>query len=117
MSATSRASRGRSAPSSPALMHPPWSRASETRQVRKPLGARVHVLAAELGAATQRGEHLAGVEAHVGIERVLDPMLDLEIDGRELVGHEIALLEADAVLARENPAHVDAELQDLGAER
>jgi hypothetical protein len=43
-------------------------------------------------------------------------MLHVEVDGVELVGHEIALLEPDAVLAREHAADVDAKLQDLVAE-
>ena len=34
---------------------------------------------------------------------------------RELVAHQVALLDADAVLAGEAAADLDAELQDLGA--
>ena len=89
----------------------------EPRQVREALRARVHVLAPLLGAAAQRRKDLAGIEAHVGIERVLHAMLDLEIRCVELIRHEIALLEPDAVLARQHAADVDAELQDLEAER
>ncbi len=44
-------------------------------------------------------------------------MLDLEVRRVELIRHEIALLDADAVLARQHAADVDAELQDLEAER
>ena len=89
----------------------------EPRQVREALRARVHVLAPLLGAAAQRRIDLAGIEAHVGIERVLHAMLDLEVRRVELIRHEIALLDADAVLARQHAADVDAELQDLEAER
>ncbi len=71
----------------------------------------MHVLAAELRAAAQRRKYLAGVEAHLGIERVLDAVLHFQVRGAELVRHQIALLDADAVLAREHAADVDAELQ------
>src|SRR6187549_1883236 len=112
IAATSAASRGtRRALSAPVFMR------SESRQMRETLRAHVDVLAALLGAASQRREYFARVEAHLGIERMLDAMLDLEVRRIELVRHEVALLEADTVLTRQHAADVDAQLQDLEAER
>src|SRR5262245_58560126 len=107
IAATSAASRGTSrALSAPELMRP------ESRQMREAFRARVHVLAPPLGAAAQRRIDLARVEAHLGIERVFHAVLDLEVRRVELVRHEVALLEADTVLAGQHAADVDAELQD-----
>src|SRR5690606_13896603 len=77
----------------------------------------MHVQAAELRTAMQDGEHLAGVQQSVRIERALQSLLMREISLRELFGHEVALLDADSVLARQHAADLHAESQDRSAER
>src|SRR6056297_1331869 len=62
-------------------------------------------------------KHLRRVQEPMRVEDVLHAKLGLEIVGRELRRHKIALLDADAVLAGQAAARLDAELQDLGAER
>src|SRR5690606_3435554 len=92
-------------------------RPSEARQIRERTRlAGVHMLAPELGTAVQRRKHLAGIEAQLRIERAFHTVLDLEIGRIELIGHEVALLEADTVLARQHTPNVDAQLQYLVAE-
>ena len=76
----------------------------------------MHDHAAELGAAAQLGEHLAGIEQVVGIEGALHAHLLVEIDLGELHAHQVALLDADAVLAGQHAADPHAEPQDVGAE-
>ena len=44
-------------------------------------------------------------------------MLLFQIGLAELIGHQVALLHANAMLARQHAAHLDAKPQDLGAER
>src|SRR5258708_25732014 len=73
--------------------------------------------AAELGAAMELREDLAGIEQPVGVEGAFEAQLLVEIDLVEHDRHEIALLDADAVLAGEDAADLDAEAQDIGAER
>src|SRR5579862_10071441 len=70
---------------------------------------------AELGAAMQLGELLAGVEQPIGIEGAFDAQLLIEIRFVEHRSHEIALLDADAVLAAQNAADLDAIAHDIGA--
>src|SRR5262245_14873076 len=72
--------------------------------------------AAELGATVQLREHFSGVEQALGVECALHALLLIEIDLREHRRHEVALLDADAVLAGENAADLDAQLEDLSAE-
>src|SRR6185503_13183968 len=76
----------------------------------------VHDHAAELGAAAELGEDLAGIEQMIGIERALHAHLLVEIDLRELLAHQVALLDADAMLAGQHAADPNAEPQDVGAE-
>src|SRR4051812_19665257 len=78
--------------------------------------AAVDVHAAELGAAMELREHLAGIEEPVRIEGAFEALLLREVAGVEHRPHEVALLDSDAVLAGEDAAHLDAELQDVGAE-
>ena len=63
------------------------------------------------------GNTLPGLKRTSGSNACLMPVLHFEVGVRELVRHQVALLDSDAVLAREHAAAVDAELQDLGAER
>ena len=65
------------------------------------------------GSARIEREDLAGVQEPMGIEHALDAHLHGEIGARELHAHEVALLDADAVLAGEAAAGRDAHLQDL----
>src|SRR5262249_40893074 len=48
---------------------------SEPRKVRERDPARVHVHAAELGAAVQRRKHLAGIEQALLVEGAFEPLL------------------------------------------
>src|SRR6185312_4303122 len=70
---------------------------------------------AELGAAMQLRERLAGIEQPVRVEGAFDAKLLVEIACAEHRRHEIALLDADAVLARENTADLDAIAHDVVA--
>ena len=71
---------------------------------------------AEFGAAVQLRENFSGIEQAFGVERTLHPLLLIEVDLREHHRHQVALLHADAVLAGEHAADLDAQLEDLGAE-
>ena len=53
------------------------------------------------------GSTFVGVGAAVGVERVAQPGLGVEVVRREQQRHEVALLEPDAVLARQHAAGVD----------
>ena len=72
--------------------------------------------AAEFGAAMQGREHLAGIEQALRVERAFDPLLLVQVDLGEHRRHQVALLDADPVLARQNAADLDAEPQDVVAE-
>ena len=64
--------------------------------------------AAEFGAAVQGRKHLAGIEQALRVERAFQPLLLVEIDLGEHLRHQIALLDADAVLAGQDAAELDA---------
>jgi len=59
----------------------------------------MHMQTAQFGAAVQLREHLARVEPALGIERALHPHLLGEIAFIKHGAHQVALLDADAVLA------------------
>jgi hypothetical protein len=59
----------------------------------------VDVQAAELGAAMQLGEHLAGIEDLARVEGALDALLLVQGVLVEHHRHQVALLDADPVLA------------------
>ncbi len=63
------------------------------------------------------GNTLPGLKRTSGSNACLMRCCTSRSDVRELVRHQVALLDSDAVLAREHAADVDAELEDLGAER
>src|SRR5271166_1378354 len=71
------------------------------------------------GAGRHRGfaqrEYFCRVEQPVGVEGRLDAALLVQLDGAELHAHQVALLDADAVLAGQATAGLDAEFQDVGA--
>src|SRR5262245_33648437 len=89
---------------------------SESRNIRKGHPSSMDVHAPELGAAVQRRKHLARVEQALVIERAFEPLLLLEIGLGEHCRHQVALLHAHPMLAGEHTAHLDAKLQDVGAE-
>src|SRR5882724_1940707 len=68
-----------------------------------------------LDARLSRGKHLARIAEAAGIERVLEALHQREVRRREDQRHEVGLLEADAVLARDRAADLRAHLHDLRA--
>src|SRR6185436_5848509 len=88
----------------------------EPRNIGKRQPAGMNVQAAELGAAVQLRENFSGIEQAFGVERTFDPLLLIEVDLREHYRHQVALLYADTVFAREHAADFDTQLEDLGAE-
>src|SRR4051794_28567804 len=82
------------------------------RKVGKRQLAAVDVDTAKLGAAMQRRKHLAGIEQALRVERAFQPLLLVEVDLREHLRHQIAFLDADAVLAGQDAAEFDAAAQD-----
>ena len=72
---------------------------------------------AELGAAVQFREHLAGIEQALGVEGTFDPLLLIEIDLGEHLSHQVAFLDSDAMLAGQHAAEFDAGLQYIAAKR
>src|SRR5579863_8369059 len=64
--------------------------------------ADMHV--AKFGATMQRREHFAGIEQAAIIEGAFHSLLMIEIDRGEHRRHEVALLNADAMLAGEHAA-------------
>src|SRR3954452_6990492 len=88
----------------------------ESRNVRKGERAAMHVHATELGTAAQLRKNLAGVEQMLRIECAFDPHLLVEIDLAEHLRHQIALFDADAILAGRHRDERHAEPQDTAAE-
>jgi hypothetical protein len=76
----------------------------------------VDVHRAPLGAAVQFGHGLAGVEQGVGIERGLHVVEARQFRGGELGAHLPDFLQADAVLAGDGAADLDAQFENLAAE-
>jgi hypothetical protein len=50
------------------------------------------------------------------IERALQTLLLGEVDIRELMSHQVALFDTNAMLAAQHAAQIDARLQYIGAE-
>src|SRR6056297_3780990 len=61
-------------------------------------------------------KHLGRVEQPLGVEHILDVHLRRQIIRRILMRHQVALLDADTVLAGEAPAYLDTKLEDLRPE-
>jgi hypothetical protein len=76
----------------------------------------VHVHATKLGAAMQRRENLTWIEQPLVVERAFKSLLLIEVGLGEHRRHQVALLDADAMLASEHAADFDAELEDIGTE-
>ena len=88
---------------------------SKARQIGKRQPAGVDMQAAEFGAAMQLRKHLAGVEQPVRIEGAFEALLMRQVAFVEHRPHQVALLDADPVLAGQHAADLDAEPQDVGA--
>src|SRR4029079_9381269 len=89
--------------------------ASKSRNIRKRQLAGMDVHAAELGAAVQGRKHFSGVEQALRVEGAFQPLLLGEVDLSEHLAHQVALLDADAMLAGEHAAKLDAGAQNVGA--
>src|SRR3954451_6532664 len=85
---------------------------SEPGQVGEADLTGVYMHPAELGAAVQLREHLAGIEKVVGVEGALETLLLREVDVVEHRVHQVTLLDADAVLAGQHATDLNAETQD-----
>lgn len=68
-------------------------------------------------AAMERWEHFTRIQQPFRIEGALQALLLIEVYGAEHDLHEVALLHADPVLARQHATDGNAELQDVGAKR
>jgi len=99
-----------------ATARPPYI-PSKPRQLREFRLAPVHMHPPALGAAVQPGEHLAGVQQAVGVKGALDLLLAQQVGLAELVFHQVAVLDADAVLTGQHAADIDAQTQNVRAER
>src|SRR5882724_1820161 len=75
-----------------------------------------HAHAAELGAAVQRRDVLAGMEQALGIEGALDALEALDLGRAELHAHLVDLLHAHAVLAGDGAPDLDAFLEHFARE-
>src|SRR5690242_19721008 len=80
----------------------------ESRQVGKCHASGMDVHAAEFGAAVQGRKHLAGIEQAFVIEGTFEPLLLIEIGLRKHRRHQVALLDADAVLTGQDAADFHA---------
>src|SRR5689334_2430275 len=87
----------------------------EPRKVRKRHLAGVDMHAAELGAAVQGRKHFSGIEQALRVEGAFDALLLVQIDVGKHLAHQVALLDADAVLAGQDAAELDAAAQNVGA--
>ena len=74
------------------------------------------VHATEFSAAVQGRKYLARIEQTFVVECAFEPLLLIEILLGEHHRHQIALFHADAVLAGQNAADLDAKPQNIGAE-
>src|SRR5439155_18394371 len=89
---------------------------SKSREIRERHLAGVHVHAAQFRAAVQRREYFSGVEQALGIEGAFHALLLGEVNFRKHRRHQVALFDADAVLAGEDAADLDAKLQNVASE-
>src|SRR5438552_15698492 len=76
----------------------------------------MNVHATELGAASERGYGLAGIEQALLVERSLDAAKAFELRRRELRAHATQFFHANAMLARDRAADFNAQRQNLIAE-
>src|ERR1700761_5752005 len=90
--------------------------ASESFELGEGQRAPLDVHAPVLGAARERRDDLARIELALRIERGLEREHLRALGLGELHAHRVELLGADAVLAADGAAHLDGQLEDLGAE-
>lgn len=86
-------------------------------KLRKRQLAGVHVQRPEFGATPKRRDRFAGVEKTVGVEGAFDGMELFKLLGRELDTHLVQLLDPHAMLPGDGAAGLDANLENLPAER
>jgi hypothetical protein len=88
-------------------------------QTRFHLGTGIIALIANafIGAAVEGRKHLSRIKQTLGVEGAFQPLLLVQIDLGKHLAHAVALLDADAMLARKHAAEIDAAAQDVGAER
>src|ERR1019366_2217801 len=82
---------------------------------RSPLPPRSGSCRARQGCRRTQREHLARVQQPVRVEGGLDAALLFQFMLGELERHQVALLNADAMLAGQAAADLDAQFQDFGA--
>src|SRR5260370_24966803 len=82
---------------------------SEPRKFGERELAAMDMHAAKFGAAMQGRKYLAGIEQALRVEGAFQPLLLVEIDLAEHLRHQVALLDADAMLAGEDAAEFDAD--------
>src|SRR6516165_3444720 len=92
-----------------------WQTPSKARQIGKGQSAGVDVKAAELGATMQLWKYLARVEQAVRVERAFQSLLVRQVAFVEHRSHQVALLDADPMLAGQDAADLNAELEDVDA--
>src|SRR5271167_4294869 len=73
--------------------------------------------AAKFRATAELRKYLPGVEEALLVESAFEPLLLVQVALVEHRVHEVALLDADPVLAGQDSADLDAEPEDVGAER
>ena len=85
------------------------------RQVGVGQTAGVDMQPAELGAAMQLREHLAGIEQPVRVEGAFEALLLGEIHLVEHRPHQVAFFDADPMFTSQYATNLHAESQDIGA--
>src|SRR5215204_1245848 len=95
---------------------PPRSPASKPLRQAGRLERVLPVLARYLAAETRRRHHLAGVREAGGIERAAQPLERVEVGLAEHLRHVLLLVDADAVLAGDRAARLQARVEDPAGE-
>src|SRR5438876_6029822 len=90
---------------------------SEARQLGVRKSAGVDMQPAEFGTTVKFRKYLPRVEQPIRIEGAFQSLLMLQIGLAEHAAHQVALLDADAMLTGEDAADLHAQLEDVGAER
>ena len=70
----------------------------------------------QFSAAVQYREHFAWVQQVLCVEGTFQPLLVVKINRGEHLPHEIALLDANAMLAGQHTTHADAKSQNISTE-
>src|SRR3546814_2215126 len=72
--------------------------------------------ASQLGAAVKCRKDLTRIEQKFGVESTFQTLLLLKVGFAEHFGHQVPLFYADPMFAGEDPAHFDAQLQNVVTE-